>query len=54
MVFGAFLNNSPLTYRQLSPDEIPGKGDLVAIDCEFIALNCEEVHFRGYLISRRK
>ena len=48
--------NIPLTYRQLSPDEIPGKGDLVAIDCEFIALNCEEAEVTpdGHRIVRKE
>ena len=37
------LQSASPAYRRLSPAELPGAGDLVAIDCEFVALNCEEV-----------
>ena len=41
-------------YRRLSPAELPGAGDLVAIDCEFVALNCEEVGLLAPLAPRPK
>ena len=34
-------------YRRLEGVALPARGDLVAIDCEFVALNCEEVRSRG-------
>ena len=36
-------NRRELSYRPLPEEKLPGKGDLVSIDCEFIALNCEQV-----------
>lgn len=33
----------PLSFRMLPMDRLPGRGELVSIDCEFIALNCEQV-----------
>ena len=41
--FWMLLLSSPLSYRPLNADQLPGKGELISIDCEFIALNCEEV-----------
>ena len=50
------LNSSPLSYRPLSADKLPGKGDLISIDCEFIALNCEEAEIMpdGHRIIRKE
>ncbi len=42
----------PQTFRMLSTDALPGRGDLVSIDCEFIALNCEQVGIRTCTICR--
>ena len=38
---------SSLDFGPLAVCDLPGEGDLVAIDCEFVALNCEEVIPRG-------
>lgn len=49
------LQSASPAYRRLSPAELPGPGDLVAIDCEFVALNCEEVPpFPLFSPNRRK
>ena len=49
------LQSASPAYRRLSPAELPGAGDLVAIDCEFVALNCEEVPpFPLFSPNRRK
>ena len=49
------LASASPAYRRLSPAELPGAGDLVAIDCEFVALNCEEVPpFPLFSPNRRK
>jgi hypothetical protein len=39
--------NKPLTYTPLGPDEIPQKGELVAIDAEFVTLGQEETELRS-------
>ena len=36
----------PASFVQLSPEELPGRGDLVAIDCEFVALTTEEFNIQ--------
>lgn len=50
------FSHSPLNYRPLPPDQLPGKNDLISIDCEYIALNCEqaEVLPDGHRIVRKE
>ena len=45
---------SSLDFGPLAVCDLPGEGDLVAIDCEFVALNCEEVIPAGRLLDRRR
>lgn len=45
--------DAPQTFRMLPPESLPGKGDLVSIDCEFIALNCEQVMILIIVHNRR-
>ena len=35
--------DAPMTFRILPMDRLPVKGELVSIDCEFIAMSCEQV-----------
>lgn len=35
--------DAPQTFVRLPEDKLPGKGELISIDCEFIALACEQV-----------
>lgn len=35
--------DAPMTFRMLPMDRLPVKGELVSIDCEFIAMSCEQV-----------
>lgn len=48
--------HSPLNYRPLPPDQLPGKNDLISIDCEYIALNCEQAEILpdGHRIVRKE
>ena len=50
------LMHSPLNYRPLPPDQLPGKNDLISIDCEYIALNCEQAEILpdGHRIVRKE
>ncbi len=41
------LSSLPLPYKPLQDDEIPGKGQIIAIDAEFVTLGQEETELRS-------
>lgn len=47
MSISAHRDPELIRHSVLTPDEIPSKGDLVAIDSEFVALNQEELELRS-------
>jgi len=41
------INNDLKSFTALEKDELPKKGTLVALDCEFVTLNAEETELRS-------